>query len=49
MGFDLSVTMPHRPADLRAAWERALAARGFEVEICPVFDPVAHGGGRGTE
>jgi hypothetical protein len=45
MGFALSVTMPRRPADLRAALERALAARGFEVEICPAFDPATHGGG----
>jgi hypothetical protein len=45
MGFDLSVTMPRRPANLRGAWERALAAHGFEVEIFPTFDPATHGGG----
>jgi hypothetical protein len=45
MGFDLSVTMPRWPADLRAAWERALASHGFEVEICPGFDPTTHGRG----
>lgn len=45
MSFDLVVSMPSRPADLREAWEREFAALGFAVEIYPRFDPDTWKGG----
>lgn len=45
MSFDLYVTTDHRPANLAAQWEHALAEQGLHVEICPGFSPTSWGGG----
>lgn len=45
MSFDLRVSMPRRPDDLRLAWEREFTAFGFDVEIYPSFDPRTWTGG----
>src|SRR4051812_684955 len=45
MSFDLVVSMPCLPDDLRHAWEREFATLGFDVEIDPSFDPRTWVGG----
>src|SRR6516162_3440284 len=45
MSFDLVVSMPYRPRELRLAWEREFAERGFDVQIYPDFDPQTWEGG----
>ena len=45
MGFDLTVSTPARPANLKELWEREFAAIGFEVEIYPGFSPDSWDGG----
>lgn len=45
MSFDLTVSTPQRPTDLKSAWERELSTHGFVVEICPGFDPATWAGG----
>ena len=45
MSFDLVVNMKDPVRELRDAWQRAINAQGFEVEILPGFDPDDWGGG----
>lgn len=45
MSFDLIVSLPHRPSNLRQELEREFAAIGFDVEIYPRFDPATWAGG----
>ena len=45
MGFDLTVSTPSRPADLKTLWEREYAVLGFDIEIYPGFSPDSWTGG----
>lgn len=45
MAFELTISTPDLPADLKSQWESALAPHGFDVEICPDFTPTNWGGG----
>ena len=45
MSFELAISTPNRPADLRSAWEVAFRAQGLQVEIYPKFSPETWGGG----
>lgn len=45
MSFELAISTPSRPADLKVAWERSFRDQGFDVEIYPDFSPRAWQGG----
>ena len=45
MSFELAISTPNRPADLRSAWEAAFHTQGLQVEIYPKFSPETWNGG----
>lgn len=45
MSFELAISTPNRPANLRSAWEEAFRAQGLQVEIYPKFSPETWRGG----
>ena len=45
MSFDIVVEHRALPGGLRASWQSSLAREGFEVEICPDFQPATWEGG----
>ncbi len=45
MSFDLNVEFDSLPDDLKTRWAATFRSEGFEVEICPGFDPASWEGG----
>lgn len=45
MSYDLTVEYIGLPDDLKSRWEEAFSSVGFELEICPGFEPETWKGG----